>query len=81
MFGFKAGLGFWNLDLGESGVYGVARHHLLLPRQIFKPQCYTLPVGSYPTPFLGYLLFYTTNPNHKTRYPRKGVGYEPLVKA
>ena len=37
-----------------------------------------LPVGSYPTPFLGYLLFYTTDPNHKTMYPKKGLGYEPL---
>ena len=36
------------------------------------------PVGSYPTPFLGYLLFYTTDPNHRTRCPKKGVGYEPL---
>ena len=39
-----------------------------------------LPVGSYPTPFLGYLLFYIADPDHKIRirYPRKGVGYEPL---
>ena len=29
------------------------------------------PVGSYPTPFLGYELFHTTDPNHKTRYPAK----------
>ena len=37
-----------------------------------------LPRGSYPTPFLGRLLFEITDPNHKTRYPKKGVGYEPL---
>ena len=34
--------------------------------------------GSYPTSFLGRLLFKITDPNHKTRYPKKGVGYEPL---
>ena len=28
--------------------------------------------------FLGRLLFKITDPNHKTRYPKKGVGYEPL---
>ena len=37
-----------------------------------------LPVGSYHTSFLGYLLFYTPDPNRKARYPKKGVGYEPL---
>ena len=37
-----------------------------------------MPRGSYPTPFLGRLLFKITDPNHKTRYPKKGVGYEPL---
>ena len=37
-----------------------------------------IPVASYPAPFGGYLLFYITDPNHKTRYPKKGVGYEPL---
>ena len=35
------------------------------------------PRGSYPTPFLGRLLFKITDPKHKTRYPKKGVGYEP----
>ena len=24
------------------------------------------------------LFFKITDPNHKTRYPKKGVGYEPL---
>ena len=43
-----------------------------------KPQI--LRVGSYPSPFFVYLLFYITDPNHKTRYPKKGVGYEPLGK-
>ena len=41
----------------------------------------SLPRGSYPTPFLGRLLFKITDPNHKTRYPKKGVGYEPLGRA
>ena len=36
------------------------------------------PRGSYPTPFFGRLLFKITDPNHKTRYPKKGIGYEPL---
>ena len=31
-----------------------------------------IPIGSYPTPFLMYLLFYIREPNHKTRYPKKG---------
>ena len=33
-----------------------------------------------PYPFFGYLLFYIADPDHKIRirYPRKGVGYEPL---
>ena len=35
------------------------------------------PVGSYPTPCLGYLLFFTTDPNRKTWHPEKGIGYEP----
>ena len=37
-----------------------------------------LSVGSYPTFFLGFLLFYITDPSHKTRYPKQGVGYETL---
>ena len=37
-----------------------------------------VPRGSYSTPFLGRLLFKITDPNHKTRYPKKGVGYAPL---
>ena len=37
-----------------------------------------VPRGSYPTPFLGRLLFKITDPNQKTRRPKKGVGYEPL---
>ena len=37
-----------------------------------------IPSGSYPTPFLGRLLLKITGPNHKTRYPKRGVGYEPL---
>ena len=36
---------------------------ILIPGK--KP--YTLPMGSYPTPFLKYLLFYMGDPNHKTR--------------
>ena len=26
-------------------------------------------------------MFYITDPNHKTRYPKQGVGYDPLGKA
>ena len=37
-----------------------------------------VPGGSYPTPFLGRLLFKISDPKHKTRYPKTGVGYEPL---
>ena len=37
-----------------------------------------VPRGSYPTPLLGRLRFKITDPNHKTRYPKKGVRYEPL---
>ena len=37
-----------------------------------------VPRGSYPTPFLRYLIFHRTDPNHKTRYPQEGVGYDPL---
>ena len=32
-------------------------------------EAHTLP------PFLGRLLFKITDPNHKTRYPQKGVGF------
>ena len=39
-----------------------------------------LPRGSYPVSFLGRLPFKIKDPNHKTRYPKKGVGYEPLGK-
>ena len=38
-------------------------------------EAHTLPL------FLGRLLFEITDPNHKTRYPKKGVGYEPLGRA
>ena len=34
-------------------------------------EAHTLP------PFLGRLRFKITDPDHKTRYPKKGVGYEP----
>ena len=33
------------------------------------------------SPFLRCLLFKITGPNHKTRYPKQGVGYEPLGRA
>ena len=48
-----------------------------------KRECTTLfvPRGSYPTPFLERLLFKIADPNHKTRYPKNGVGYEPLGRA
>ena len=51
-----------------------------LQGQGFLIRFYTIPRGSYPTPFLGRLLFKITDPNPKTRYPKKGVGYEPLGK-
>ena len=35
------------------------------------------PVGSDPTPFLGYILSYVTDPSHKTSVPcNQGVGFE-----
>ena len=46
----------------------------------FRLDTQAVPMGSYPTPFLRYLLFYIGDPNHKTRYPKKGVGYDPLGK-
>ena len=36
-----------------------------------------LPRGSYPTPFLGYLVLWLGPVIVKSR-PKKGVGYEPL---
>ena len=41
-----------------------------------KPE--TLPRGSYPTPFLGYLVLWLGSVILKSRRPKKGVGYEPL---
>ena len=49
----------------------------LLAKSLVKA-AYGSPRGSYPTPFLGRLLFKIPDPNHKTRYPKKWVGYEPL---
>ena len=37
-----------------------------------------LPRGSYPTPFLGYLVLWLGSVILKSRRPKKGVGYEPL---
>ena len=37
----------------------------------------TIPIGSFPTPPFGYLPFYKTGPNHKTRYPKRGFRYDP----
>ena len=37
-----------------------------------------LPIGSHPTPVLGYLLFYITDPIYKARYFEKGFGYDPV---
>ena len=63
--------------------------HLVLPPpgrfklgQVKKYSDWTIsPVGPYPTPFLGFLLFYLTDPNHKTRYPKTGVGYKPWFRS
>ena len=38
----------------------------------------TLPRGSYPTPFLGYLVLWLGSVIFKSRHPKKGAGYEPL---
>ena len=43
-----------------------------------EPDPVTIPRGSYPTPFYRYLIFYITDPNHKARYPKQGVGHDPL---
>ena len=40
--------------------------------------CTTIPRGSYPTPFLGYLVLWLGSPIYKSRYLKKGVGYEPM---
>ena len=45
---------------GEYGYWAFRSSGLFLPR------------GSYPTPFLGCLLYKIADPNHKTRYPKKG---------
>ena len=37
-----------------------------------------LPRGSYPTPFLGYLVPWLGSVILKSRRPKKGVGCEPL---
>ena len=37
-----------------------------------------IPRGSYPTPFLGYLVLWLGSPIWKSRYLKKGVGYEPI---
>ena len=42
-----------------------------------KPD-YSLPRGSYPTPFLGYLVLWLGSVILKSRRPKKGVGYEPI---
>ena len=37
-----------------------------------------VPRGSYPTPFLGYLVLWFGSVILKSRCPKTGVGYEPL---
>ena len=61
-------VGWKRLSVGGVGFYAVGCRKL-------KRQ--HLPRGSYPTPVLGRLLLKITDPNHKTRYLKKGVGYEP----
>ena len=39
-----------------------------------------VPVGSYPTPSLGYLLFYITDRSQEIRYFEKGVVYDPIAR-
>ena len=71
-FGWWGGVRFqglvWSLDFRGLGLLVPVLFHFIL----------TIPRRSYPTPLLGRLLFKITDPNHKTRYPKKGVGYEPL---
>ena len=38
----------------------------------------SVPRGSYPTPFLGYLVLCLGSVILKSRHPKQGVGYEPL---
>ena len=58
----------------EGKVEAVARVNFWSPLRA------TIPRGSYPTLFLGRLPFKITDPNQKTRRPKKGVGYEPVGK-
>ena len=51
-------------------------HEQLQPDLEFRGLGFTCRLMSYP--FLVYLVFYIADPNHKTRYPEEGVGYEPL---
>ena len=55
-----------------------SREFWLLSARFGNNGSFAVPRGSYPTPFLGRLVFKITDPNHKTRYPKQGVGYEPL---
>ena len=50
----------------EQGTYDVSGHSFRVPR------------GSYPTPFLGYLVLRLGSVILKSRRPKTGVGYEPL---
>ena len=59
------------LESTRFGSLGSGCKVLRLVMKLFL-EANTLPL------FLGCLLFKITDPNHKTRYPKKGVGYEPL---
>ena len=82
-------LGGWAV-FGDFGFTGFARLSVTGRRASCQAKLYKgsrsnpqaqVPRGSYPAPFLGRLLFKITDPNHKTRYPKKGLGYEPLGNA
>ena len=56
-----------------SGFEGLGFHN------VAEPEYHTCKLIPYP--FLGYLCLYLADPNHRTWYPRKGVGYKPRGRA
>ena len=61
----------WRLGVLGTGVLGFGFRGEGLRVQ-------SLPRGSYPTPFLGYLVLWLGSVILKSRRPKKGGGYEPL---
>ena len=58
---------YTRISTGVCNGSGVLQHVLDIPR------------GSYPIPFLGYLVLWLGSPIWKSRYLKKGVGYEPIL--